>query len=178
MTRAPAPKPRGGPARAEKGGQPVLSFLLRDFEKVVCALLLTGMTLLGFGNVVLRYLTSYSFAASEELLTSGFVILTVFGAAIAARRGEHLAVELFTDILPRPARRLAILLAALLACLLLALSVWFTWVLVQNQLSNGVRSYALRLPVWTFSAVLPFGFALVLIRYLQHLRQSLRGDDA
>lgn len=156
----------------------MLSFLLRDFEKIVCAVLLTAMTVLGFGNVVVRYLTSYSFAASEELLTSGFVVLTVFGAAIAARRGEHLAVELFTDLLPARARRAVILFAALLSCLLLALSAWFAWILVQNQLASGMRSYALQLPSWTYSAVLPFGFALVLIRYLQHLRAHLRDEHA
>lgn len=141
--------------------------ILDEFEKVVCAVLLLLMTVLGFANVVIRYGTNRSLASTEELLTGGFVLLTVFGAAIAARRGEHLAVELITDKLPAPFRRAAIIFATLLSIALLAASVWFSWQLVMNQYGTGMKSYALSLPLWWYSAALPFGFALVLIRYIQ-----------
>ena len=39
--------------------------LFDDFEKIVCAVLLLGMTALGFANIVVRYGTSHSFAATE-----------------------------------------------------------------------------------------------------------------
>lgn len=148
--------------------------LLDQFEKIVCVILLLAMTALGFANVVIRYGTNRSLAATEELLTAGFVLVTVFGAAIAARRGEHLAVELISDLLPATLRRAAIVLAALLSVLLLGLSVWFSWQLLLNQMGTGMRSYALGLPLWWYSAALPFGFALVLIRYVQAV---LRGPD-
>lgn len=154
-----------------------MRLLLDQFEKLVCAVLLLLMTLLGFANVVVRYGTNQSLAATEELLTGGFVLLTVFGAAIAARRGEHLAVELITDMLPAPLRRAVIVIAALLSVLLLAASVWFCWQLLLNQMGNGMRSYALGLPLWWYSAALPFGFALVLIRYVQAaLKGPARND--
>ena len=141
--------------------------ILDQFEQIICAVLLLLMTILGFANVVVRYGTNQSLAATEELLTGGFVLLTVFGAAIAARRGEHLAVELISDMLPPTARRAVIALSALLSVALLAASIWFCWQLVLNQMGNGMRSYALRLPLWWYSAALPLGFALVLIRYVQ-----------
>lgn len=153
-----------------------MRFFLREFEKIVCAVLLLGMTALGFVNVVVRYGTNRSFAASEELLTAGFVLLTVFGAAIAARRGEHLAVTLVSDLLPAPLRRGVAVFAVLAAGLLLALSAWFSLGLVANQYATGMKSYALGNPLWLYSAAVPFGFALVLIRYLQYARQG--GGDA
>lgn len=149
--------------------------LLDQFEKAVCAVLLLAMTGLGFANVVVRYGTNHSLAATEELLTGGFVLLTVFGAAIAARRGQHLAVELITDLLPAALRRAVIVLATLLSAALLAASVWFCWQLVLNQMGTGMRSYGLGLPLWWYSAALPLGFALVLIRFVQ---AALRGPDA
>lgn len=149
--------------------------LLDQFEQIICALLLLAMTTLGFANVVVRYGTNRSLAATEEILTGGFVLLTVFGAAIAARRGQHLAVELISDLLPTALRRAVIVIAAVLSVILLGLTVWFTWQLVQNQLSNGMRSYGLGLPLWWYSAALPFGFALVLIRFVQ---AAIRGPDA
>lgn len=149
-----------------------MAFILRDFEKIVCVILFTAMTLLGFVNVVVRYLTSYSLASSEELLTNGFLLLTIFGAAIAARTGDHLAVTLVYDLVPPPVRKIILALATGLSALLLALSAWFCWQLVTNQMSSGIRSYALQIPAWYYSVALPFGFALVLIRYLQYARDA------
>jgi TRAP-type C4-dicarboxylate transport system permease small subunit len=145
-----------------------MRFVLREFEKIACAVLFLGMTLLGFINVVVRYATHYSFAASEEVLTNGFLLLTVFGAAIAARRGEHLAVTLVHDALPKRLAQAAFILSVILSVLLLAASAWFSWATLMNQIDSGIRSYALGLPAWWYQIGLPFGFALIIIRYLQH----------
>ncbi|SIO00682.1 TRAP-type C4-dicarboxylate transport system, small permease component [Rhodovulum sp. ES.010] len=155
-----------------------MRFLLDEAEKIVCAVLFLGMTAIGFTNVVVRYGTDYSLAATEELLTNGFLLLTVFGAAIAARRGEHLSVTLVHDLLPRAFRKPLFVLATALSVLLLALSAWFSWVTLTNQLSSGIRSYALGLPAWYYQAAVPFGFALILIRHLQNARDVLRAADS
>lgn len=149
-----------------------MQFLLRDAEKIICAVLFLAMTALGFVNVAVRYLTNYSLAATEELLVNGFLLLTIFGAAIAARIGDHLAVTLVYDLLPPPARKALLLVASALAALLLGLSAWFSWQLLSNQLATGSRSYGLQIPAWYYSAGLPFGFALVLIRYVQYTREA------
>lgn len=149
-----------------------MRFVLQEFEKIVCAVLFLSMTLIGFANVVVRYATHYSFAASEEVLTNGFLLLTVFGAAIAARRGEHLAVTLVQDALPRRAAQAVFILSVILSVLLLAASAWFSWVTLVNQIESGIRSYALGLPAWWYQIGLPFGFALIIIRYLQHAAET------
>ncbi|MDF3351844.1 TRAP transporter small permease [Sulfitobacter sp. KE34] len=151
-----------------------MRFLLNEFEKIVCAVLFLGMTLIGFINVVVRYATHYSFAASEEILTNGFLLLTVFGAAIAARRGQHLAVTIVQDFLPRPAARAVFMLSVVLSVLLLAASAWFSWATLINQMDSGIRSYALGVPAWWYQIGLPFGFALIIIRYLQHAAEMWR----
>ncbi|QKV17040.1 TRAP transporter small permease [Oricola thermophila] len=149
-----------------------MSFILRDAEKIACAVIFLAMTALGFVNVVVRYTTSYSLASTEELLTNGFLLLTILGAAVAARNGDHLAVTLFFELLPKGLRKLVLLLAGVLSIILLALSAWFSWVLVSNQISSGIRSYALQIPAWYYSIGMPFGFALILLRYVQHIRDT------
>ncbi|TKT75074.1 TRAP transporter small permease [Aquamicrobium sp. LC103] len=154
-----------------------MQFVLRDAEKIICAALFLAMTVLGFVNVVIRYLTNYSLASSEELLTNGFLLLTIFGAAIAARTGDHLAVTLIYDLLPPPARKVLLALSSALAILLLALSAWFCWQLAANQMSSGIRSYALQIPAWYYSIGLPLGFAFVIVRYVQYARHTWRELD-
>lgn len=145
-----------------------MAYFLNNVEKIICAILFLAMTLLGFVNIVVRYLTNYSLASTEELLTQGFLLLTILGAAIAARRGEHLAVTLVYDLAPRSVQKVIFLLSTLLAALLLVLSTWFFWQLLMSQMSSGLRSYALGVPAWYYTVGLPFAFAIVLIRYLQH----------
>ena len=152
-----------------------MRFIFNEAEKIICAVIFLGMTAIGFANVVVRYLTHYSLASTEELLTNGFLLLTVFGAAIAARRGEHLAVTLLVDRLPRPLRRAVFLLAVALSVLLLAMSAWFSWAALVNLWNNGMKSYALQIPAWYYQAAVPFGFALIILRYLQYARDVLRG---
>jgi len=151
-----------------------LRFFLREFEKIVCAALFLGMTAIGFTNVVIRYGTNYSFAASEELLTNGFLLLTVFGAAVAARRGEHLAVTIVQDSLPKRLGQAVFVLSVVLSVVLLAASAWFSWQSLTNLISNGMTSYALGVPAWWYQAALPFGFALIMLRFLEHAAETVR----
>ena len=155
----------------------MLHFILREFEQVVCVVLLLFMTALGFANIVVRYATNFSFAASEELLTNGFLLLTVFGGAIAARRGEHLAVTVVEQALPALPRRAVFLLSVLLSVVLLALSAVFCWQLIANQMASGIRSYGLQLPMWYYSAALPLGFVLIALRSIQNAAAVLRGTN-
>lgn len=145
-----------------------MRFLMRDAEKIICAVIFSIMTILGFLNVMVRYLTNYSFASTEEILVNGFLLLTVFGAAIAARTGEHLAVTLVFELLPKSLRRPVLAISIMLSTILLLLSAWFSAELVANQISSGIRSYALQIPAWYYSIGVPFAFILVLVRYLQH----------
>ena len=150
-----------------------MRFLLDDFEKIVCAVIFIVMTVLGFANVVVRYLTSYSFASTQEVLLNGFLLMTVFGAAIAARRGEHLAVTLLSDILPEGARKAVILFATALSVGLLVLSAWYSADLLFNQYVSGVTSAGLGLPAWYYSLGVPLGFLLIALRLIQ----SMIGDS-
>lgn len=144
-----------------------MRIFLRHAEEYVCVALFLLMTLLGFVNVVVRYLTNYSLAATEELLTNGFLLLTVFGAAIAAKRREHLAVTFVYDLVPPAGRRILLYLTGALGAALLAAVIWFTVELTRNELTSGIRSYALGVPGWIYSIGLPVGFALVLVRFVQ-----------
>lgn len=156
----------------------MLAFLMREAEKLVCAILFLGMTLLGFANVVVRYGTSYSFAASEELLTNGFLLLTVFGAAIAARQGQHLAVTAVVDLLPRSLRLPLVVLSAALSVLLLLASAWLAWAALATLYANGLRSYALGIPAWYYQAAVPFAFLLIALRFAQHAVTEFRAAAA
>ncbi|MGY6548935.1 MAG: TRAP transporter small permease [Roseinatronobacter sp.] len=156
----------------------MIRWFLRDFEKIVCAVLFLGMTGLGFANVVVRYGTNRSFAASEELLLYGMLLLTVFGAAVAARKGDHLAVTLVHEMLPRALWMPVFVASVALSVALLVLSAWFSWEAMMNIRRVGMRSSGLGVPAWYYQAAIPFAFGLVILRYLQHAWDVARAHRA
>lgn len=136
-------------------------------EEYVCGVIFLVMTVIGFANVLVRYLSNYSFAATQEILLNGFLLLTVFGAAIAARRGEHLAVTLFADILPARIQPYVRWFAVSLSVVLLALSAWYCAEMVMNQRASGITSAGLQVPSWYYSLALPLGFLMIALRLVQ-----------
>lgn len=152
--------------------------LIDNFEGWICALLFLGMTLLGFANVVVRYLTSYSFAATQELLLTGFLLITVFGASLAAREGQHLAVTYFAGLFGARVETGFKIVAAAISTVLLALAAWYCLDLLRNQLASGVTTPGLGLPAWYYSAALPLAFVLIAIRTVQFAVADWRDSPA
>lgn len=152
---------------------PILTHLDR-LEEYICSLIFLAMTAVGFANVLVRYLTNYSFAATQEVLLNGFLLITVFGAAIAARRGQHLAVTLFADMLPPRGRLVIQWVATALGVLLLLLSAYYCVELIGNQRRSGITSAGLQVPSWYYSLALPLGFAMIALRLVQGTRRAVR----
>ncbi len=81
----------------------VIDYLFEGLE-VLLVLLLAGMVVMVFGNVVLRYGFNSGIDVSEEMSRYFFVWLTFIGAVVALRENAHLGVEtLVRDVRPRAA---------------------------------------------------------------------------
>lgn len=73
--------------------------------RVLVALLLAGMVVLVFGNVVLRYAANSGIPVSEELSRWFFVWLVFLGAIVALRDHAHLGMDTLVRRLPRLGRK-------------------------------------------------------------------------
>lgn len=147
--------------------------LLDRLEELLAAAIVIAMALLAFANVVTRYLTNYSLAFTEELEVAALVWLTMLGAAIGVRRAAHLGFTVVRDRLPRRARRAAALLSVALTvgtCLVL---IWGGITQIVAQRSLETISEALGIPEWTYTAAVPIGAALILLRVLGAARREV-----
>ncbi|WP_110656540.1 TRAP transporter small permease [Salinicola halimionae] len=152
--------------------------LWRHLEEAVCGTVFLLMTLLGFINVMVRNLSNYSLASTQELVINGMVLLTVFGAAIAAKKGQHLAVTVLYDIAPRSCKRVLVLLSTLLIIFTLVLCTVFTVNLLDNQYSSGVVSSALQIPQWYYTLIVPLGFVMLMIRQIELAVAEIKKPEA
>ena len=66
--------------------------ILDWIEEGICAVCMIVMTALTFANVVSRHVFSASFSSRKRFTTYLFVLLSLMGTAIAAKRKAHLGL--------------------------------------------------------------------------------------
>lgn len=146
-------------------------------EEALCCVCLVVMTGLTFANVLARYVFTASFSFSEEITTYLFVLLSLLGTSIAAKRGAHLGLTIITDhVGPKVGRVLAIIAMAF-STLFAGLICYFGVFMVIKQFTKGQVTGAMQLPEWIFGSFVPIGALFVTIRFGQNLISLIRGKE-
>lgn len=127
--------------------------LFKAIESVLAVLLL-GMVLMVFGNVLLRYAFNSGIQVSEELSRFFFIWLTFIGAIVAMREGSHLGMDNFVTTLSRRGKLVCLALSQGLVLLCCAMMFSGTW----NQHEINATTSA---PVTVLSMIWVFGVAYV-----------------
>jgi TRAP-type transport system small permease protein len=95
--------------------------------EIVLVLLLAGMVVMVFANVVLRYGFNSGLNISEEMSRYFFVWLTFLGAILAFRDHAHVGVETFVRLLGPRGRIVCVALSNLIILICAVVLFWGTW---------------------------------------------------
>ncbi len=101
----------------EEAPEPPGDWRLEDWFAFALFWVLAGVVFLQFFS---RYVLNDSVAWTEEIARYLLMAVGFVGSALAARRGSHIAIEMFAAALPPGARRYAILLVGLVSTLFFA----------------------------------------------------------
>lgn len=140
---------------------------LDRIEEIICAVCLVVMTLLVFVNVASRYLLHASLSFSEEITTNLFVLLSMMGTSIAAKRRAHLGLSILTDAVnPRTRKIMSVGGFAIATVFSLALFV-YSVLMVVSQYRLGQVTASMQWPEWIYGTFVPFGAFFMTIRFAQ-----------
>lgn len=142
---------------------------LRILDLIENSIMIAGlatMLAITFANIIGRKFLDASWAFTEEITCSLFLLVTLVGAAAAARRGAHLGLSLLTDLLPLKAQHVVVLLTGIAGITLSVLLVIFGVDMVLGEMETDMRTAALGWPEWWFGAFVPIGGFLMGIEFL------------
>lgn len=141
--------------------------LINHLEEGLMALFLAVMTGLTFVQVVMRYVFNSGWVWSLEATTYAFAWLVLLGMAYGVRTRSHIAVDLVAGRLRGKAHRVVTYLT-LLVCLAYALLMLYGGSIFVSRLFD-LGNNARDLPVarWILTFMLPMGFALLTLRFLE-----------
>ena len=148
--------------------------ILNKIEEGICILCLIAMTTLVFANVFSRYVLHLSLSFSEEITTNLFVLLSMMGTAIAARRRAHLGLSILTDAV-NPKLRQALLVFGFGLATVFSFAVFFYGIkMVRNEYILGQVTPSMQWPEWIYGCFVPFGAAFMTLRFAQVTLEELR----
>lgn len=145
-----------------------MSRLLRNLHRLEDALL-AGLLLLllalAVAQIGLRWLADTGWIEGETVQRTLVLWIALLGALGAARERRHLSLDLLPRLLPPLGRRIVWTLAQLIAAAVCAAMAWYGWSLIELEREAPGVLFA-GLPSWVGMLIIPFGFAVLSLRFL------------
>lgn len=148
-----------------------------EIEDNILGILLLAMMLITCVNVFARYVLLSSMPFVEELTNAGLILLSIAGAATAAKRGAHLGLTILTERMSPTGQKAMELLANALGVIFGLVILYFGIRMSSHEFSLGLKTSGMQWPEGAFGTMIPFGGLFLVIRYAQLFVRALRGGS-
>ena len=146
------------------------------WEEIVAVVCMAALVLLTLINVLVRYFTDESFAATEEVSIALMVVMTMAGACAAAARDRHVRIEYFYETGSARRRRLLALMSAAATGAFFVLLALLSARVVWDEYSYQETSMALGVPRWWYTVWVPLLCLTMAARAAQVFGRVRRGE--
>jgi C4-dicarboxylate transporter DctQ subunit len=147
--------------------------VIEGFEDLVVAVALAIATVATFVEVVLRYIFGTSLGGGGELAIIFIIWAAMIGAAVAARTGVHIGVDVLVKKMPPRVAKVTILASLLISALFTAWIVWLGIEFVRFSYGTQQQTMELLWPRWPLFLSVPVGMALMTYHLLQEFFHRL-----
>ncbi|MEH0022313.1 MAG: TRAP transporter small permease [Desulfobacter sp.] len=161
--------------------QRITTFLDR-VENTTLVWTILSLALIGFVQVIARYIFNYSFTWFEELGRYLGVFIAFLGASIGVKTGSHFTMDLIVSKLGQPLQGIVRALTHTLSALFFFTVAWYSWKIVMRMHgyettspTMGIPMYIAYLPIPVFSIFIGIRFLILGSRFA---RQTRPGEAA
>ena len=137
-----------------------------NVEKGILSITTIAMSIMLIGNALSRYLLNKSWGFTEEIGQLAVIVMTFMGLGYAARKGTHIEMSGFFDLLPEKYQRYLKVIITFFTAIIMLICTYFGFKYVHHLFVIGEVTTILRLPVYTVMIVVPIGFFLAFARYV------------
>ena len=141
---------------------------LDHFEEYFLVITLTVMTVITVANVFSRKFLGASWSFAEEITANLFILNTLLGAAIGAKKGTHMGLSVLTDLLPPKIEKYVRLITVAVALFFCGFLLKYGIDMVMSEIASGQTTPALGWPEWVFGIYIPIGAFFILLRFIQN----------
>lgn len=136
------------------------------FEDAVISVVLLSMILLVLVQIVLRNFYSTGISGGAEIVRHLLLWVAFLGAAMAAREGKHIRIDLAQRILPPIPKYVLEFFLGLFTVVVCVMLMYASIQFIYNEYELGTVILFFNMPVWVLELVIPLGYCAVALRYL------------
>ena len=148
-----------------------ISDIINRITEGILVIVLSGMAVVVFLQVIFRYVINLPLFWTEELARYCLVWSSLLGSAVAVKRGQHIAVTIFIERFPAGLRRALTIVALLSVAAILTIILWGGIQLV--AITRTQISPALRVSMSIPYLAVPVGAALMLLHTILCIFETL-----
>ena len=163
--------------------------IIAQLERFIMAVGVILMAINTIANVISRFVFNHSIVFAEELNSIFILLVTFAGIGYAARHGRHIRMSAISDALPKPARKILMIVITAITGMMLLVLAWYAVQYIISLQAKGRVYPALGIPVYVSYLWVPIGLAVTGVQYLLtfiknlqqkeiYLSTDLREDDA
>lgn len=158
----------GGNVRASSRFFRVMAWV----EDAVISVVLLSMILLVLVQIGLRNFYATGMSGGAEIVRHLLLWVAFLGAAIAAREGKHIRIDLAQRFLPHGPKNLVEFVTGLFTAIISAMLLYASVQFIRNERELATIIPFFNMKVWVLELVIPFGYCAVALRYLARSIQS------
>lgn len=145
-------------------------------EEGIISLLLVGMTLLVFVEVVMRFVFTAGAMWIQELTLHMSAWMVLFGASYGVKVGSHIGVDAVIKLIPEHIRRYVSMFAVSLCIVYCALYGYGAYIYLAKIKKIGIELEDMEFEKWIAHSILLIGFILLAVRFFQLMLKIIRGE--
>jgi len=154
--------------------------LLDRVENVTLVWTILGLALIGFVQVIARYVFNISFTWYEELGRYLGVFIAFLGAGIGVKTGSHFTMDLIVSKMRQPYQGFFKLFTHSLCSGFFFVVAWYSWKIVSRMHGYGTTSPTMEIPMYVAYLPIPVFSVVIGIRFFikgaGSARKALTGE--
>ena len=147
---------------------------LGRLEQSLIALFLSVMILVAFLQIVLRNFFSTGFSWGDSLIRYLVVWVGFIGAALAAKEGKHICIEIASRWIVGPRRRYLQALVNFVSAVVCGCLTYAAVKFIVFEAQMETTAF-FSLPAWVPEIIIPITFVVMTLRFVLHLINELTG---
>jgi C4-dicarboxylate transporter, DctQ subunit len=155
----------------------ILNKSMAAIEKFILGYGVICLAIVTIGNVISRKVFNHSWSFAEELSQFILVIITFMGISYAARKGRHIRMTAFYEMVNDKIKKLLMIIISLVTMAILFYLSYHALLFVLKTKGFERVTPALRLPFYWMIVWAPLGLFLGGIQYLLTLIKNLTHKD-
>lgn len=155
----------------------ILDHALLKIEEFILSYGTISLAVLVVGSVISRSVFNRSWIFMEEVANTLMIFITFLGLGYCVRKARHIRMSAIHDMLPKPIRKLLIILVSVGTAITMAILGYWALLYTSQAYNAGNVTPALRIPIFYIVMWVPIGFFMAAIEYLMTVYKNLRSRE-